>query len=145
MAKTAVTGVRIEPEYLDRMDKLARVIADASPLGAPPLDRSAMVRALALRSLKELEAQYAIATPAEPAPATTPALAPVPEPSKAKHKTPDDAAVRAALDAALERGEKQKDIAERAGIDPTALSNFKRDVRPLPVEKRDVLAKTLGL
>lgn len=143
MAKTAVTGVRIEPEYLDRMDKLARVIADASPLGAPPLDRSAMVRALALRSLKELEAQYGIATPAEPAPAATPALAP--EPSKVKHKTPDDTAVRAALDAALERGEKQKDIAERAGIDPTALSNFKRDVRPLPAEKRDLLAKTLGL
>lgn len=75
------------------------------------------------------------ATPAAPS-----APAPTPPQVAADSRT---AKVRAALRRATEAGEKQAQIAKRAGIDAGALSRFLKTGKGLSDEKLESLAKTL--
>lgn len=150
MARRPKAGVAAEVTLTIRMtdndrsllDRLVALRAEELvELGADEIDVTAAsyVRGLIRREAKAKGITSAPATP--PAPAEHPPPAAI---VKAPDDVPDAAAVQAALLRALEAGEVQRHLADRAGIDPSLLSKFKKSGAGLSAEKRRSLMDILS-
>lgn len=122
------------------LDRLVALRAEElSEMGANEIDVTAAsyLRGLIRREAKAKGVVVPAAEPPPPAPAAPAAPAPPPPEDKEAEQ------LHAALLRAIEAGESQASIARRAGIDPGALSRFRRTGRGISPEKLNGLERAL--
>lgn len=153
MPRKPKAGVAAEVTVTVRMTEHDRAILDrlvamrAEELAELGADEIEVTAASYLRALvrREGKAKGVTAPPVTSAPPAAPAPRPdAAQPVKAAPENKEAAEVHAALLRALEKGEVQAKIAQRAGIDAGALSKFKRTAGGLSSEKLRKLGKILA-
>lgn len=148
LVRDAEEGVslRLPPEDRETLAQLVR--ARAEELAALGIHEAIVTPSSVLVGLIREAAKARGLAPAGAAPARAPApVEPVKSAPAQKAPPaatdPDPAAVRHALQGALDRGVVQRDIARRAGIDSGHLSRFKREGKGLSPEKLVRLTEAL--
>lgn len=141
--------IRLPPEETALLSRLVEArSASAARIGAivtPVSLVCGVIRDLArAEGLDAPAAPQAIEAPTRPAAPTTPETGAEGKAQRREDTAPNAAHVKAALLAALAAGQKQADIAKKAGIDSGHLSRFKAKGSGLSPESLGKLAKVVG-